>query len=70
MDKTLIFFTSLFVAGLTLSKEVTRLEDGGSFVGADSNEVKMEVDDDEDDDDDDDDDSCVGGCIGGIFGCI
>ena len=64
MDKTLIFFTSLFVAGLTLSKEVTRLEDGGSFVGADSNEVKMEVDDD------DDDDSCVGGCIGGIFGCI
>jgi len=68
MDKTLIFFTSLFVDGLTLSKDVTRLEDGGSFVGADSNEVKMEVDDEEDDDDDDD--SCVGGCIGVIFGCI
>ena len=67
MDKTLIFFTSLFVDGLTLSKDVTRLEDGGSFVGADSNEVKMEVDDEEDDDADDD--SCVGGCIGGIFGC-
>ena len=66
MDKTLIFFTSLFVDGLTLSKDVTRLEDGGSFVGADSNDVKMEVDED----DDDDDDSCVGGCIGVIFGCI
>ena len=69
MDKTLIFFTSLFSDGLTLSKDVTRLEDGGSFEGADSNEVKIEVEE-EDDDDDDDDDSCVEGCIGGIFGCI
>ena len=54
MDKTLIFFTSLFSDGLTLSKDVTRLEDGGSFEGADSNDVKIEVEEEDDDDDDDD----------------
>ena len=70
MDKRLIFFTSLFVDGLTLSKDVTRLEDGGSLEGAESNEVKIEVDEDDKEDDDDEDDSRIEGCGGGIFGCI